>query len=82
MNKNKIDSEVLKIIFFQIEALGLEPTKENIGLALTMFIEGARFIREELKEHEPVARYKNEDTKYCECGKETDISNLVCDECR
>lgn len=52
MNKNKIDSEVLKIIFFQIEALGLEPTKENIDLAMIMFIEGAKFIREELKKHE------------------------------
>lgn len=52
MNKNKKDIEFMKIALFQIEELGLEPTKKNIDLALTMFIEGAKFIREELKKHE------------------------------
>jgi len=45
LNKNEIDNEIMKIIHFQLSALGLEPTKENIKLATVMFIEGVRFSR-------------------------------------
>jgi len=45
-DKEKVDKEVLDIIMFHLRALQIEPTKENINLATTMFVEGVKYWEE------------------------------------
>lgn len=45
-DKEKISKEVLDIVMFHIRVLERKPTKENIDLAMTMFIEGVKYWEE------------------------------------
>jgi len=47
--KRLIDKEVLDIITFHLKVLKIKESKENMKLALIMFIEGAKYIREKIK---------------------------------
>jgi hypothetical protein len=48
-DKEKVNKEVLDIIMFHLKVLQMEPTKENIKLATTMFVEGVKYWEEQTK---------------------------------
>jgi len=50
-DKEKVNKEVLDIIMFHLKVLQMEPTKENVKLATTMFVEGVKYWEE--KKHDP-----------------------------
>ena len=50
--KSKVDKKIMDIVLFHLKALDMEETKENIKLAMTMFIEGITYWKEETSKEE------------------------------
>jgi len=48
-DKEQVNKEVSDIIMFYLKVLQMEPSKENIKLAITMFVEGVKYWEEKRK---------------------------------
>jgi len=48
-DKEQVNKEVSGIIMFYLKVLQMEPSKENIKLAITMFVEGVKYWEEKRK---------------------------------
>lgn len=44
--KTTVNKNIRDIVMFQLRILKMEPTLENINLAITMFIEGVRYLND------------------------------------
>ena len=47
--KKLIDKEILDIVIFHLKILKIEISKKNIKMAIVMFIEGVKYIKERKK---------------------------------